>query len=71
MKKRIIINIFGKVGEEDATRYVADVIAGGRVSEAGGIKHYCWITTWAHGIRVGVNRKKKGQTTDSFNVWKD
>ena len=34
MEKRIIINIQGKVSEEDAARYVADIISGGRISVA-------------------------------------
>jgi hypothetical protein len=69
--KRIIINIGEGITEEDATRYVANVISGGRISQAGGIKHFCWMTTWKDGMRVATARKKKGQDTDSFNVWRE
>jgi len=70
MKNRIIINIQGKISEEDAIRHVSQVIQEGRVSEAGGVKHYCWMTTWSNGIRVATNRKNKGQKSDSFVIWK-
>ena len=71
MEKRIIINIQGKVSEEDAARYVADIISGGRISVANGVKHFCWLTTWKDGMRVATNRKKKGQNSDSFTVWRE
>ena len=75
---RIIINIEGDISDEKAIDLVKQVVKGGRVSvNTKGIKHYCWCTTWESPGRheerhvVFVNRKKKGQTSDSFNVWKE
>lgn len=37
---------FKSVSIEDALLLVKSVIGSGRISEAAGIKHYCWVSTW-------------------------
>lgn len=70
-KQRIIIEYDNDVvGPCEATRRVADVISQGRISEAGGVLHYCWLTTFINHTRVATKRKKKGQKSDSFLVFK-
>jgi DNA primase len=54
----------------DALRRVALVVDQGRVSEALGMKHYCWLTAFKDGIAVYTRRKKRNQKSDSFLVGK-
>ena len=54
----------------DAARYVAQVIDAGRMSEAAGIPHYCWVTTFRDGTVVSTSRKKTANSADSFIVYR-
>lgn len=66
MKQKVIIDIYG-VEPALAVLAVTKVIEDGRVSEARGIKHYCWITKFA-GITVYTRDKKTKTSADSFIV---
>jgi len=68
---KLIIDIDGNVSSQVALKRVARVIEGGRVSEAAGILHYCWVTTFEDGVIVNVRHKKSRGSADSFLVYKD
>lgn len=68
MSKKIIITYTGDI--EDAMEKVYKVIREGQVSEAAGIKHYCWVTTFRDGEAVIVKRKRTKKSADSFIVRK-
>lgn len=69
-KEKIIINYYG-IKPEEAVEKVLTVINGGKISQAGGIKHYCWITVFRQSkITVGVTRKRNKNSADSFVVYK-
>lgn len=67
---RITIDVRDGIPEELAIRRVCLVVRNGRVSQAGGIKHFCWYTRWEDDIAVAVNRKRKESSADSFVVIK-
>lgn len=67
---RIIINIRDGISEEDAIYMVKLSMESGRISSNKNGKHYCWMTTFKTGEAVSVTAKKKGQTSDIFNVFK-
>ena len=52
----------------DAINKVQAVIEAGKISEAGGIKHYCWATRFKSGGSVYTNRKRNKDAADSFIV---
>jgi hypothetical protein len=58
------------ISASDALRRVATVICHGRVSEANGMKHYCWLTVFKDNIAVYTRHKKRNQKSDSFLVGK-
>ncbi len=58
------------ISASDVLRRVATVVAGGRLSEAGGVKHFCWFNVFGDGVTVATRRKKRNQTSDSFIVEK-
>ena len=68
---RIIIEHDPGITEQEAVEHVLSVIQLGKLSEAGGVKHYCWMTAFRDGFTVAVRRKKPGQTSDSFLVMKE
>lgn len=59
----------GDIDAEMAMDRVADVIREGRVSEAGGIHHFCWVTVFKDGLTVAVRRKRKPDSPDSFSIY--
>lgn len=67
MKGRIIIDFEGTT-EIQALVKVSAVVSQGRVSEAGGVKHFCWGNVFPDGMEVWTRRKKVGQQSDSFKV---
>lgn len=67
-KKRIIINFEG-VTEQTAIHKVSRVIDDGRVSKND--THYCWLTVFSDGVVVSTCKKRKGQKTDSFIVYRE
>ncbi len=67
---RVIIDCDDEIDLEDGIRRVLRVVAEGRVSEAGGVKHFCWVTTWTDGVCVFVRRKRSKSAADSFRVSK-
>lgn len=69
---KITIDFPEDMGVLNAMAYVTRVINGGRVSEAGGIQHYCWHTTFGHDdhVSVTVRQKRTPESADSFLVMK-
>ena len=73
MKNKLIINCYN-IKPKEALLYVTSVIGDGKISEARGIKHYCWHTVFNRGTKeetsVSVNQKKTEKSADSFNVYR-
>lgn len=65
---RIIIENLSHISTPKAIERVADVIRAGRVSEASGIKQYCFITTYRDGVEVYTRRKRSVKSADSFLI---
>jgi hypothetical protein len=65
---KIIIDCKG-VSQEIALERVKRVIMTGRISEAGGINHYCWVSEFPDEL-VYVRRKRSDNSADSFIVTK-
>jgi len=69
---RFIIDVRDDIDPVTALVRVATVIRQGKISEARGIKHYCWHTTFrTDKIAVSAREKKKDTSADSFWVWED
>lgn len=71
---RIIIDFPNGVTPQEAMRLVSQVVAGGKVSQASDIPHYCWATVEHqkdYDLTVWTRRKKKGQKSDSFRIFRD
>ena len=68
--KRIIITFGPEIDEETAIQRVFSVVKQGRISEHKHGRHYCWVTTFPNEETVVVRPRKKGQTSDSFHVYK-
>lgn len=68
MTNKLIIKFADGVKPLEALLAVGTVIQQGKISEAGGVKHYCWHTLLVNGLSVWVSRKRLGQTSDSFRV---
>lgn len=68
MSYRIIIDTADDVDAATALACVDTVIRAGKISEAGGIPHYCWHTVFKTGIEVSVRRKRTSGSADSFYV---
>lgn len=67
---RIIVEIQGDVNPAWALEKVAEVIRQGRISEAAGIPHYCWVTVFKMtGLVVSTRRKRSKTSADSFVVY--
>jgi hypothetical protein len=71
-KQRIIIDVdLETVSVYDAVAAVVAVIAMGKISKTTkDVEHYCWHSTMKDGIEVSVRRKKPGQKSDSFIVYR-
>ena len=79
MKKsqRIIIEVDKSISVEDALLLVKSVINSGKISEAAGIKHYCWVSSWKgenisgkkQTLVVSTRKKKAKDSADSFYVY--
>ena len=68
---RIIIDFDESTTPDRVLDRVRLVVLQGKISKTTkGIKHYCWHTSFRGGFEVSVRVKKKGQTSDSFIVWK-
>ena len=68
---KIIIEFEETVPADVALAKVQSVVRMGKISEAAGVPHYCWHTSFIDGVGVGTRRKKKGQNSDSFIVRKE
>lgn len=68
---KIIIDNKGDISEIDAISYIVAVIKQGRISEAKGIKHFCWLSRFADNIVVATRQKKSINSPDSFVVYKE
>lgn len=74
--RKIIIHYDEALRPEEALNLVRKVVAQGRVSEAGGIRHFCWVTVSKVQDVFGISykyvvqtlRKKPNQLADSFKV---
>lgn len=73
MKKtdRIIIDCYG-VSPLDALNHVRSVVHQGKISQTTkDVKHYCWVVKFCgSNVVVSTRIKKKGQTSDSFMVYR-
>lgn len=69
MKRKAIIEHADDVSLEQALHAVMRVVAKGRISEARGIKHFCWVTTFGSGLVVNTRDKKTDGSADSFYVY--
>ena len=58
------------ISTSDALRRVATVTEAGRISKAGGVKHFCWFNVFGDDVTVATRRKKRNQKSDSFIVGK-
>ncbi len=58
------------ISASDALRRVATIAEVGRISKAGGMKHFCWFNVFGDGVTVATRRKKRNQKSDSFIVEK-
>jgi len=67
--KRLIISYEG-LTEEQALLRVYGVISHGRISEAKGMQHYCWHTTFKDNSHVSVRTKRNESSADSFIVYR-
>lgn len=65
---RIIVDIQSGIDVSDALHKLSMVVSHGKLSNAGGVEHYTWLTRWSTGLEISVRRKKKGQNSDSFVV---
>ena len=66
---KIIVETNG-VDVATALSAVEVVARGGYVSEAAGIPHYCWHTSFSQwGVEVSVRRKRKPDSAVSFYVY--
>ena len=70
MSRRIIIE-YDDVEPSVAINRVLCVMSDGRISEANGIPHYCWYTSWPDRIGVLTRRKRSESSADSFLVRKE
>lgn len=68
---KLIIKTRDDIPMSTAIVYVEKVMAKGRISQARGIKHYCWACVFESGIVVAVRQKKTKDSADSFIVYKD
>ena len=67
---KIIIDIDETIDPSSALDAVNVVIQRGRVSQAAGILHYCWVTVFNSGIIVASKRKRSKGAADSFIVYR-
>ena len=70
---KIIIHYGANIEPTLAISLVEKIIAKGRVSEAAGRKHYCWVTVFrtednTGEITVYVDRKTRDNSPDTFKV---
>lgn len=76
MMSRLIIDYPADIDTIDASDYVREVIRMGKISVSAGVPCFCWVTRLAglcedERIIVRTRRKKKGQTSDSFLVYRE
>ena len=69
--KKIIIEFDESMSAGAALARVRVVVQRGKISEAAGVLHYCWHTSFNDGTHVLTRRKKRGQKSDSFVVMKE
>ena len=69
--ERLIIDITDGISVADALMKVHAVVLEGKISKAGEVRHYCWVSWFRDEVMVAVRRKKKGQTSDSFIVYRE
>ena len=70
MKRRINIQVRDGTELATAMMAVSRVIENGRVSEAAGVKCFCWHTSFNDGLQVHVLRPdKRRPNVDSFVVY--
>ena len=71
MQKRCVnIQVLGGVELDTAMMAVSRVIENGRMSEAAGVKCFCWHTSFNDGLQVSVLRPdKRRPNVDSFVVY--
>lgn len=68
---KFIIEVRDGVTDHNAIYKVARVVENGQVSEAGGIKQYCFATTFDDGTVVAVKRRRSKNAAHSFVVMRN
>jgi hypothetical protein len=67
--RRVNIQVRDGVGLAEAMRCVASIVNMGRVSEAAGMKCFCWHAELSDGVHVSALRPdKRRPNSDSFVV---
>ena len=67
--RRVNIQVRDGVDLADAMRCVASIVSMGRVSEAAGVKCFCWHVELSDGVHVSTLRPdKRCPNSDSFMV---
>lgn len=65
---KLIIDYPDNMHAVEACWYALKVAQQGRPSVAGGIDHFCWVSTFRNGVEVQTRRKKKQQSADSLLI---
>ena len=66
---RLIIDYPDEMPPENACYYALQTVRQGRISEAGGITHFCWVTVFANKVRIEARRKRSATAADSLVVF--
>lgn len=68
---KLIINVDDEtVHPSRALEAVSKVIGQGKISEASGVPHFCWVSKFEDGVMVATRLKKKGQIAETFSVYR-
>lgn len=66
---RLIIDYPEEMPPENACYYALQVVRQGRISEAGGIAHFCWHSVFRNDVSVSVRRKRSASAADSLVIF--
>lgn len=65
---KLIIEYPDDMPAENACYYALQTVKQGRISEAGGIHHFCWHTVFANEIAVSTRQKRSAKSADSLII---
>lgn len=66
---RLIIDYDESMSPENACYYALQTVRQGRISQAGGIDHFCWHSVFTNGVAVSTRRKKTAKAADSLVIY--